>query len=80
MDVYTEVHSAKGRCDVLVKTDLYIFVIELKLDGSASEALHQIREKGYLSPYAADPRKKLAVGISFSSKNREVAEFLVETQ
>ena len=80
VDVYTEVHSAKGRCDVLVKTDLYIFVIELKLDGSASEALHQIREKGYLSPYAADPRKKLAVGISFSSKNREVAEFLVEEQ
>ncbi|UAY56582.1 ATP-binding protein [Arachidicoccus terrestris] len=80
VDVYTEVHSAKGRCDVLVKTDLYIFVIELKLDGSASEALQQIRKKGYLSPYVADLRKKLAVGISFSSENREVAEFLLEEQ
>jgi hypothetical protein len=78
VDVHTEIHSAKGRCDVLVRTDLYIYAIELKLDGTAAEALQQIREKGYLSPYASDLRKKIAVGISFSSKNREVAEYLVE--
>ena len=80
VDVYTEVHSARGRSDVLVKTDLYIYVIELKLDGTAAEALAQIKEKGYLQPYAADPRKKIAVGISFSSEKREAEEFLVAEQ
>ena len=80
VDVYTEVHSARGRCDILAKTNLYIYVMELKLEGTAADALRQIKEKKYLQPYTADPRKKIAVGISFSSKNREVQEFLTEEQ
>ncbi len=78
VEVYTEVHSAKGRCDVLVKTDDYIYVIELKLDGTAQEALDQVIAKNYLQPYGADGRKKLAIGISFSSADRHVAEYLVK--
>ena len=78
VDVSTEVHSAKGRCDVQVMTDLYIYVIELKLDSTTEETLQQIREKGYLQPYGSDNRKKLAVGIAFSSENREVSSYLVE--
>lgn len=30
-----------GRCDILVKTDLYIYVLELKLDKPAAEAIQQ---------------------------------------
>ncbi|GAB3354282.1 ATP-binding protein [Arachidicoccus ginsenosidivorans] len=84
VEVYSEVHSAQGRCDVLVKTAHYIYVLELKLDGNAGEALKQIKvdlnARGYLTPYAVDPRKKIAVGISFSSKTRQVEEYLVEEQ
>jgi len=80
IDVYTEVHSSRGRCDLLVKTNLYIYVMELKLDGTAADAISQIKEKGYLQPYTADTRKKIAVGISFSSRDREVAEFAIEEQ
>lgn len=43
--------------DVLTQTKDYIYVMELKLDGSAEEALHQIEEKGYVLPFAKDPRK-----------------------
>ncbi|WP_091395923.1 ATP-binding protein [Arachidicoccus rhizosphaerae] len=78
VDVYTEVHSAKGRSDVLVKTERFIYALELKLDGTAEEALQQIKDKGYLQPYAADNRKKLAVGITFSSEKREVSTYMVE--
>ena len=77
MEVHTEVHSAKGRCDVLVKTDRYIYVMELKLDGTAQEALDQIISRHYLQPYTDDPRIKIALGISFSSADRAVAEYLV---
>ncbi|SEA46940.1 PD-(D/E)XK nuclease superfamily protein [Arachidicoccus rhizosphaerae] len=80
VDVFTEVHSARGRSDVLVKTADYIYVLEFKLDGTAAEALHQIKDKGYLKPYLTDPRQKIAVGITFSSKDHEVAEFLTEEQ
>jgi hypothetical protein len=78
IDVYTEVHSAKGRSDVLAMTDRYIYILELKLDGTAEEALQQIKDKGYLQPYVADNRKKLAVGIAFSSEKREASAYQVE--
>jgi len=80
MDVLTEVHNAWGRCDIRVKTDRYIFIFELKLDRTASEAMQQIKDKAYLASFANDPRKKIAVGISFSSKQRQVTEYLVEEQ
>lgn len=76
-EVYSEVHSAKGRCDVLAKTADRIFVIEVKLDGTAQQALDQIVATGYLQPYLDDRRPKVALGISFSSETRKVAEHLV---
>lgn len=77
-EVYSEVHSAVGRCDVLAKTPDYIYVIEIKLDGTAREALDQIRRQQYFQPYLDDQRKKIALGISFSSENRRVEEYLEE--
>ncbi|MVT12074.1 ATP-binding protein [Chitinophaga tropicalis] len=78
VDVFTEVHSSKGRADIIVKTRSYIYALELKLDISASEALSQIFEKGYLQPYMADERKKLAIGIEFSSEQRNIADYRVK--
>jgi hypothetical protein len=78
LDIRSEVHSATGRCDVLVQTSQYIFAIELKLDGSAQTALDQIFEKGYLRPYQGNDKKKIAIGINFSSEKRAVEGFLVQ--
>jgi hypothetical protein len=78
VDVHTEVHNSKGRCDVLISTKELIYVMELKLDKPAQEALDQILQTNYLQPYMADPRKKMALGISFSSKERRVGEYLME--
>ena len=36
VDVFNEVHSSKGRADIIVKTKRYIYVLELKPDASAS--------------------------------------------
>lgn len=78
LDIRSEVHSATGRCDVLVLTEKFIYAIELKLNVTAQNALDQILEKGYLRPYQADSRKKIAIGINFSSEKRSVEEFLVK--
>jgi len=75
VDIFSEVHNSKGRADVIVKTKEFIYAIELKLDISASEALSQIFEKGYLQPYMNDSRKKLAIGIEFSSDGRNIADY-----
>jgi hypothetical protein len=77
VDVESEVHSSKGRCDVLIKTIRFIYVMELKLNGSARDALEQILSQQYLQPYSSDERKKIALGINFSSKERAVAEYEV---
>jgi hypothetical protein len=76
--VEVEVRSARGRADAVVKTRDYIYVFEFKLQGAAEEALEQIAEKGYLEPYATDPRKKVKVGVDFSKEKRNIDRYLFE--
>lgn len=76
--IQSEVHTAKGRCDALVQTEGHIYAFEFKLDKTAEEALQQIKEKGYLAPYADSPKQKIAVGVNFSTEEKQVVEWLVE--
>ena len=73
--VESEVRSAVGRADVVIKTPTHIYVFELKVDGSAEDALRQIDSKGYLVPYTADGRKLVKVGVNFDSATRTVSEW-----
>lgn len=75
--VRTEVHSALGRADCIIETPEYVYVFEFKRDGSAKEALVQIEEQDYAKPYAADKRTIYKIGVSFSSTERNIAEWLV---
>ena len=77
--VFTQVRTAKGRMDILLKTDTAIYVMELKIDGSVDEALRQIEDKGYAIPYETDGRKVVKVGINFSTKERTIKEWKTET-
>lgn len=74
---YSQVRTAAGRMDILLKTSTTVYVMELKMDGSADEALQQIDDKGYAIPYEADGRKIVKVGINFSSKERTIQEWKV---
>lgn len=76
--VESEVKSSAGRADIVIKTETHIYVFELKLDGSAEEALRQIDSKGYLVPYRMDGRKVVKVGINFDSSTRTVSEWKAE--
>lgn len=74
---YTEVERAtsRGRIDLTIKTSDYIYIMELKLDGSADEALAQIERKQYAAPFAADRRKLFKLGVNFSTGTRKVEEW-----
>jgi hypothetical protein len=74
----SEVSSSNGRADFIVKTPTRIYIMEFKLNGSPSEALNQILQKGYLRPYQLDPRKKTLIGINFSSTKRQVEGYEVK--
>ena len=76
----TEVRSAKGRADAVVKTDAYIYVFEFKLDGSADQALAQIDDRGYLIPYTVDGRKLVKIGVNFDPAQRNIGEWKKENK
>ena len=76
--VYTEKQLSEGRADCIVETPKYVYIFEFKLDGTANEALAQIRERGYGKPYEADSRQVFYVGASFSSKTGTVEEWKTE--
>ncbi len=79
MGFYTEVErrTSRGRMDIVIQTKDYVYVMELKLDGSAEEALQQIEDKGYASPFAMDSRKLYKIGVNFSSATRGIEEYLI---
>jgi hypothetical protein len=75
-----EVNTAVGRTDVVIKNPKNIFVLELKVDGSAQEALDQINSKNYLIPYKYDGRTVVKIGVNISSENnvRTITEWKAE--
>jgi hypothetical protein len=76
--VYTEKQLSEGRADCIVETPQYVYIFEFKLDGTAEEALQQIKEKGYATAYAVDPRRKFLLGVSFSSKTGTTEEWEIQ--
>lgn len=79
MGFYVDIErtTSHGRIDMVVKTADYIYVIEIKLDATADEALKQIEEKAYAAPYVMDSRKVYKVGVNFSSETRGISEWTV---
>ena len=80
LNVYaaTQVKCAGGRIDFVVQMPATTYVFELKVNGSAQEALEQINSKGYALPYQSDGRKVTKVGVQFDRKTMAVGEYLVE--
>ncbi|MDE6786704.1 MAG: ATP-binding protein [Muribaculaceae bacterium] len=77
LDTEAESATSDGSIDITVKTEDYIYVIELKYDGSAEKALHQIEEKWYARKFQADPRQTICIGVNFSSKTRCIEEWKI---
>ena len=77
-DVVAEDLSAKGRADLTLRMPKGIYIIELKYDHSADEALRQIDERGYARKYAMDGRPVTKVGLAFSREERNITEWKSE--
>ncbi|MBP5541179.1 MAG: ATP-binding protein [Bacteroidales bacterium] len=80
LNVYarTQVKCAGGRIDFVVKMPDTTYVFELKVGGTAQEALDQINSNGYALPYQTDGRKVVKVGVQFDRKTMTVGEYLVD--
>ena len=78
--VQVEYHTSRGRIDLVLQTQDYVYIMEFKLNGSADEALVQIREKGYAAPFAKDSRTVYKIGVNFSDELRNIQEVKVEVE
>ena len=76
--VYNEMEQSRGRVDCIVETPDYVYIFEFKLDGSAEQALQQIKDKGYARSYLTDPRKLYQIGVTFSSETGTIEGFNYE--
>lgn len=68
----TERETCRGRMDMVLKTRRYIYIFELKTDGSAQSALEQIEDKGYALPFAEDGRHIIKIGAVYSSTDNNI--------
>ena len=75
--IEAEHQTSNGRIDLVLKTDKFIYVMELKYDGTAEEALQQIDDKGYALPWQSDGRTVIKVGANFSSQLRRLDGWII---
>ena len=67
--IMVESHTAKGRIDITMETDDTIYVMELKFNKSAEEALAQIEAKHYVDAFKMSGKKVVKIGLNFSVKD-----------
>ena len=75
---YTQVKVARGRTDVVVFMPDAVYVMELKMRGTAQEALDQINSKDYAIPYQAEGKPVIKIGIAFSQETKTVSDWIIE--
>ena len=76
--IQAEYRTSRGRIDLLIGTDKYVYIIELKLDGSAEEALAQINAKDYALPFSVDGREVVKIGANVTSETRNLERWVME--
>ena len=68
-DILVEQYTAKGRIDITMETADTIYVMELKFNKSAEEALAQIEAKHYADAFKMSGKKMVKIGLNFSVKD-----------
>ena len=74
----TQVKCAGGRIDFVVWMPDTTYVFELKVHGTAQDALDQINSKNYALPYYTEGRNVVKVGVAFERETMTVGEWIVE--
>jgi hypothetical protein len=55
-----------------------MYIVEIKINASATTALQQIEEKGYATPYLDSTHQVVKLGVNFSTETRNITEWLVK--
>ncbi|MBR1465857.1 MAG: PD-(D/E)XK nuclease domain-containing protein [Bacteroidaceae bacterium] len=78
--VVTQQKCAGGRVDMVVHMPDTIYVVELKINGTAQDALDQINSRNYALQYATSDKKVVKVGVSFSTETKTIEDWIIENK
>ena len=76
--VDVEVHTPKGRVDMVLLTNTDLYLLELKLNKSAQAAMRQINLKNYHRRFALSGKPITKVGINFDSTKGNIEDWIIE--
>ncbi len=76
--VDVEVHTPKGRVDIVLLTQTDLYLIELKLNQSAQAAMQQINLKDYRQRFALSGKPITKVGINFDATQGNITDWVIE--
>lgn len=78
LHVQSEITTHKGRLDLLVETDNFLYLMEFKLDKPAKNAIDQIKSRQYATTFKNSSKTIYIVGIGFSKEERNVESWEAE--
>ncbi len=76
--VQAEYRTINGRIDLLIGTKEFLYIIELKFDGTAAEAMAQINNKEYSLPFELQNRTIIKIGANVSRDTRNIENWIIE--
>ncbi len=73
-----EVHTPRGRVDIVMVFRGRLYIIELKLDASASAAMEQINLRDYASRFATNGLPTTKIAVNFDSERRTIKDWQID--
>ncbi len=71
----SELTTNQGRIDIYLETNSRIFIIELKINSNAKNALKQIKDKEYYQQFLTSTKKIICIGLSFNTNNNTIDSY-----
>lgn len=78
--VDVEVHTSRGRVDMVLMTKTDLFLVELKLNKSAQAVMNQINLRQYRKRFALSGLPITKVGINFDSSKGNIEDWKIEEE
>ena len=74
-DSQAEVPTNKGRIDLVVQTQKFIYLFEIKVDTTAEKALKQIEARAYYEQFLTDKKRRtiVLVGLAFNKQDGQAS-------
>ena len=75
--LHLEYSTAAGRSDIVIDSENFVYVIELKMGSTPKKALEQIEKSGYAVPWQSSGKKVIKIGAAFSSRSKGLLSFAI---